>query len=238
MKTKIKTRHKADKDMINDCIRNYSHFSFDENSVVLDLGCNVGGMMHWLADIDIKQYIGFDALSENVEFFKENNLPDKSNYEVFHGAASTSTDPEITFHINPEMRGTTNGQTHPTRRQKQHRSVALTVPNYNIDALIQLYKPTHLKLDIKGTEMVWFESTGGKLPFCVQEFFVEVYTRKGAIRYDTEFFPLQLEEFVVQYTYPTERFKGMGNWYSLPNLGHPDVNAQLYDVNVLLKRKH
>ena len=236
-KIKLKTRHRFDRQMIKDCARNYSHFSFDENSIVLDLGCNVGGMMHWLSDIDIKQYIGLDALKENVDFFKENNLPNKDNYKVIHGAATISDEKTVTFYNNPNEIGTTNGQSNPSNRQKQSRSVEISVPNYNIDDLIDLYKPTHLKMDIKGTEMLWFSKNLGKIPSCVKQFFVEVYTKNGAIRYDTEFVQTQLQDFDIKYVYPTERFKNMGDWYHLPNLGLDNINAQLYDVNVLMYRK-
>jgi len=237
MKTSLKFRHSDDKAMIKDCVRNYEHFSFDEDSVVLDLGCNIGGLMHWLKDSNIKQYIGIDAHQENITFFKENNLPDRSNFEIFHGAASTSKEDTISFWVRPDERGTTNGQTHPNNAQKRKRTVEMVVPNYNINELVNKYKPTHLKLDIKGTEMIWFEETNGVIPDCVQQFFVEVYTKKASQLYDKKFVPIQKENFDIKFIYPTEKFRGMGDWYDCPNLGLPKVNAQLYDINVLMVRK-
>ena len=42
--------------------------------------------------------------------------------------------------------------------------------------------------------------------------------------------------FELTFMYPTERFKNMGDWYNLPNLGLPNVNARLYELNVLISR--
>lgn len=236
----MKYRHKPDLRMIKDCIRNYQHFTFDENSVVLDMGCNIGGFMYWLKDAPIKQYIGIDAYEPNLEYFRENHLPDRENFEIHWGACTPTDDEFVTFHV-ADFDNTlvgTHGQTNPTKRQKSGRPNEIKTPNFNIDKLIEKYKPTHLKMDIKGTEMLWFEKTGGKLPECVEQFFVEVYRKKGAEEYDSKYVPVQLEEFDIEFVYPTEQFKGMGDWYDCPNLGLPKQNAQIYDINVVLKRKN
>ena len=47
---------------------------------------------------------------------------------------------------------------------------------------------------------------------------------------------LKEQGFDVTFLFPTEKFIGMGDWYSLPNLGKVDVNAQLYDLNILISR--
>ena len=69
----LKSRHAVDRRMIRDCIRNYGEFKLNEDSVVLDLGCNIGGFQYWLKDSPIKQYIGIDAFEDNINFYRENN---------------------------------------------------------------------------------------------------------------------------------------------------------------------
>tara|TARA_R100000750_G_scaffold5710_1_gene4333 strand:+ start:1236 stop:1982 length:747 start_codon:yes stop_codon:yes gene_type:complete len=233
----LKCRHDVDRRMITDCIRNYKYFSFDENSIVLDLGCNIGGIMYWLKDAKIKQYIGVDAFEENIEFYKKNNLPNKPNYEIFYGAATMDDGDTHSFWIyEDDVLGSSNGQSNPTKTGK--RKIERKVPNFNINDLIEKYKPTHLKMDIKGTEMIWMEKNGGKIPDCVEQWFAEIYGHNPSECYDTNYFPIQKTQgFDLTFIYPTERFKKMGKFYNLPNLGKHNVEASLFDVNVLLSRK-
>ena len=92
-------------------------------------------------------------------------------------------------------------------------------------------------MDIKGTEMIWLEENEAKMPDCVQQGCAEIYTTGASEKYDAEFWPKQKEQgFELTFMYPTERFKNMGDWYSLPNLGKPNINARLYDLNVLISR--
>ena len=234
----LKSRHAVDRRMIRDCIRNYGEFKLNEDSVVLDLGCNIGGFQYWLKDSPIKQYIGIDAFEDNINFYRENNLPDRPNFEIFHGAATTSDADTHTFYVyEDDELGSSNGQTHPSKRQRVKRSKELKVPNFNINKLIEKYQPTILKMDIKGTEMIWLEENNAKMPDCVQQWFAEIYTTPASEKYDAEFWPKQKEQgFELTFMYPTERFKNMGDWYNLPNLGLPNVNARLYDLNVLISR--
>tara|TARA_B100000959_G_scaffold276058_1_gene330249 strand:- start:44 stop:784 length:741 start_codon:yes stop_codon:yes gene_type:complete len=234
----LKVRHAIDRRMIRDCIRNYGDFELNEDTVVLDLGCNVGGFQYWLKDSPIKQYVGIDAFEDNIRFYRENNLPDRSNFEIFHGAATTSDDDTHSFWIREDAElGSSNGQSNPSKRQKVLRNQEVVVPNFNIDKLIEKYKPTILKMDIKGTEMLWLEKNEGIMPSCVKQWFGEIYTKRGSIDYDKLYWPIQKEQgFDVTFLFPTEKFIGMGDWYSLPNLGKVDVNAQLYDLNILISR--
>mgnify|MGYP001340191031 CR=1 FL=1 len=235
----LKVRHPVDRRMIRDCIRNYGEFELNKDTVVLDLGCNVGGFQYWLKDSPIKQYIGVDAFEDNINFYRKNNLPDRPNFEIFHGAATTSDEDTHSFWVREDVElGSSNGQSNPSKAQMRLRNVEMEVPNYNIDKLIEKYKPTILKMDIKGTEMLWMEKHKGKLPDCVQEFFAEIYGHHPSEFYDTNYWPVQKNQgFDLTFMYPTERFKNMGGWYNLPNLGRPNINAALFDLNVLLSRK-
>jgi len=234
----LQVRHAVDRRMIKDCIRNYGDFELNEDTVVLDLGCNIGGFQYWLKDSPIKQYIGVDAFEDNIRFYRENNLPDRPNFELFHGAATTSDEETHSFFVYEDDKlGSSNGQSNPSSRQKVKRTKELKVPNFNIDKLIEKYQPTILKMDIKGTEMLWLEKNEGKMPSCVKQWFAEIYGARPSMRYDAEFWPLQKQQgFELTFLYPTERFKNMGSWYDLPNLGKPNVNASLYDLNVLISR--
>lgn len=234
---KLVTRHAHDRRMIKDCNRNYSHFAFDSDSVVLDLGANIGGLLGVIGDTRIKMYVGVEADADNHRILSENASLSENSYHIIHSAATTSTDETITFYRSEDEIGSTNGQANPSSRQKASRTFEQVVPNLNIDALIDQFKPTHLKMDIKGTEMYWFEANGGVIPDCVREMFVEVYTKKGAERFDAVFYPRIAEDFEQVFCFPTEKFKGMGDWYDLPNIGLPNQNAQLYDLNLLMRRK-
>ena len=234
----LQVRHAVDRRMIKDCIRNYGDFELNEDTVVLDLGCNIGGFQYWLKDSPIKQYIGVDAFEDNIRFYRENNLPDRPNFELFHGAATTSDEETHSFFVyEDDTLGSSNGQSNPSKRQKVKRTKELKVPNFNIDKLIEKYQPTILKMDIKGTEMLWLAKNEGKMPSCVKQWFAEIYGKKPSEKYDAEFWPIQKEQgFELTFLFPTERFIGHGDWYDLPNLGKPNQNAALYDLNVLISR--
>ena len=83
----------------------------------------------------------------------------------------------------------------------------------------------------------FLEENKAKMPDCIQQWFAEIYGTGPSEKYDAEFWPKQKEQgFELTFMYPTERFKNMGDWYNLPNLGLPNVNARLYDLNVLISR--
>ena len=67
--------NRTDRNMINDCIENYSHFNFTPGSVVLDFGANIGGFAHMCKNPNITQYIGFEADPDNFEVLSK-NIPD------------------------------------------------------------------------------------------------------------------------------------------------------------------
>ena len=234
----LQVRHAVDRRMIKDCIRNYGDFELNEDTVVLDLGCNIGGFQYWLKDSPIKQYVGVDAFEDNIRFYRENNLPDRPNFELFHGAATTSDEETHSFYVyEDDALGSSNGQSNPSKRQRVKRTKELKVPNFNIDKLIEKYQPTILKMDIKGTEMLWMAKNEGKMPSCVKQWFAEIYGKTPSEKYDAEFWPIQKQQgFELTFIFPTERFIGHGGVYNLPNLGKPNVNASLYDLNVLISR--
>ena len=130
----LKSRHAVDRRMIRDCIRNYGEFKLNEDSVVLDLGCNIGGFQYWLKDSPIKQYIGVDAFEDNIRFYRENNLPDRPNFELFHGAATTSDEETHSFFVyEDDTLGSSNGQSNPSKRQRVKRTKELKVPKEKLN---------------------------------------------------------------------------------------------------------
>ena len=101
----LQVRHPVDRRMIKDCIRNYGDFELNEDTVVLDLGCNIGGFQYWLKDSPIKRYIGIDAFEDNINFYRANNLPDDPRFELHWGAATTSDESMHSFYVYEDDKG-------------------------------------------------------------------------------------------------------------------------------------
>ena len=62
----------VDKDMVNDCLSNYSQFDDLEGAIVMDWGANIGGFGRMLMSEPIEKYIGVECHPENFEVMKKN----------------------------------------------------------------------------------------------------------------------------------------------------------------------
>ena len=56
----------VDKDMVNDCLANYTQFDDLDGAIVMDWGANIGGFGRMLMDEPIEKYIGVECHPENL----------------------------------------------------------------------------------------------------------------------------------------------------------------------------
>lgn len=198
----------TDKKMVDDCRSFYGHFTLDENSVVMDLGANIGGFAVMCKGV--RQYIAVEPDENNIEVLKK-NLPPQGT--IIQGVVSVSEKPTLTFFQNGSPQGACSGTVSPSSKatapMANNNKIEFQVKNYQIDKLIEKYKPTHIKIDIEGSEIEWFKTNPNPFPDYVKEIAIEVHRKTG-----------------VQYVHDNDTFKDYQIISITPNTGFP--NAKRY----------
>ena len=168
----------TDRGMVNECLQNYTYFSLDENSVVLDLGVHCGGFAHMCKEANVHGYLGIEALKSNYECAL-NNLP--ANACLINAAVSNSDAEEIAFYIRNSKQFSCSATVNPAKVTK-----ALTktlVKNHNIHAVLKMGKWTHIKMDIEGAEKD-FLNKDFIVPDSVREMSLEVHSEKYILDFE------------------------------------------------------
>ncbi len=171
----------TDRGMVNECLQNYTYFSLDENSVVLDLGVHCGGFAHICKEANVKAYLGIEALKSNYECAL-NNMPE--NGKILNAAVSNSEDPEIAFYIRNSKQFSCSATVNPAKVTK-----ALTktvVKNLNIHTILSMWKYTHIKMDIEGAEKD-FLNENFIVPNSVEEMSLEVHSEKYILDFEANY---------------------------------------------------
>ena len=147
----------VDKDMVNDCLSNYSQFDDLEGAIVMDWGANIGGFGRMLMDKPIKQYIGVECHPENFEVM-EKNLGDDLRFALIEAAVTNQDAGNIDLYMTGSKQefcsGTTNPKSNAAKNMRKKKVSVATVNGYR---LFEKYKPTHLKCDIEGEEYRMFD---------------------------------------------------------------------------------
>ena len=224
-------RNETDKMMIRESLRNYHYFNFTPNSIVMDFGANIGGFAHMCKNENVKKYIGFEADPDNFKVLLE-NVP--NNGTAINGAVSHLKDETITFHRTPIERGSCSGTVTPSKLYKA-RSINYEVKNYYINDVLEKYKPSHVKMDIEGTEFQWFELIKGKIPNYVKEFAFELHNNFKVYKWVEMWYNTIIKDFDIINVNPDMGFK-KGKPYSIPELGI-EGTGRLFGVDLFLRRK-
>ena len=147
----------VDKDMVNDCLSNYSQFDDLEGAIVMDWGANIGGFGRMLMSEPIEKYIGVECHPENFEVMKK-NLGHLSKFELINAAVTNQDIGEIILYMTGSKQefcsGTTNPKSNAAKNMRKKKVSVATVNGYR---LLEKYKPTHLKCDIEGEEYRMFD---------------------------------------------------------------------------------
>lgn len=147
----------VDKDMVNQCLSNYSNFDNLDGAIVMDWGMNIGAFGRMLLDTDIKQYIGVECHPENFEVC-EKNLGHDERFCLINAAVTTQDIPEITLYLTGSKQEFCSGTTNPkSNAAKNMRKNQVKVPTVQAKKLFDIYQPTHLKCDVEGEEYRIFE---------------------------------------------------------------------------------
>jgi len=225
----------TDRRMIKDCIENYQYFNFTPGSIVLDFGANIGGFAHMCKHDHVEKYVGFEADPDNFTVLSK-NIPD---HGIIHQAAvSHLHDDTITFHRTPTDQGTCSGTVTPHAYTIKKRSLKYDVTNYFIDDMIELHKPTHLKMDIEGTEFDWFELNNGKIPECINEFALEIHNAKKIYKFVELWYNTIVEDFDIINVAPEVGFRNNNVPFEIPELGIKEERGGiLWGVDIFLRRK-
>ena len=147
----------VDKDMVNDCLSNYSQFDDLEGAIVMDWGANIGGFGRMLMSEPIEKYIGVECHPENFEVMKK-NLGHLSKFELINAAVTNQDAGNIDLYMTGSKQefcsGTTNPKSNAAKNMRKKKVSVATVNGYR---LLEKYKPTHLKCDIEGEEYRMFD---------------------------------------------------------------------------------
>ena len=226
--------NRTDRSMINDCIENYKYFNFTPGSVVLDFGANIGGFAHMCKNPNIVQYIGFEADPDNFEVLS-NNIPDYGM--IYHAAVSHLRDEKLTFHRTPTNQGSCSGTVTPSKSTVKRRSLKYDVLNFYINDLLEMHKPTHLKMDIEGTEFEWFESNDGKIPEYINEFALEIHNHKKIYKFVELWYNSIVKDFDIVNVAPEVGFRN-GVPFEVPELGiKEEKGGTMWGVDIFMRRK-
>lgn len=169
---------RTDRSMVRDCLKHYTEFSLDENSVVLDLGANCGGFTHMCKNV--KFYEGIDPLEDNVLCALENAKG--VNGTVKLAAVSENDNDTISFYIRrTSSRYACSSTTKPFAFKNTEEVI---VPNVNIFKLLEREDWTHIKIDVEGAERDFLnEKFIESLPESTKEISLELHSNKYCCQY-------------------------------------------------------
>ena len=234
----IRTGPGIDRDMIRDSLKHYSHFSLDKNSVVLDLGSNVGGFTRMANEKNVKQYIAVEPDPENMEFTVTNSIAGSNNLYLL-GASSISESEYLTFFQSDAIRAKCSGTINSKSRTATRKNgVSYSVVNYNVYKLMEKYKPTHIKCDIEGAEIPWLADCKGIFPDYVQELAFELHGKAGIIELEN-YYDNIIEHFEIVSFVPSVGFKGSFNKEDATlyeKIGYT-TEGTLWSIDLFLRRR-
>lgn len=232
----------SDRGVIGQCLKNYKHFTFDSESIVCDFGGNIGAFGKMALDAGCKELHIFEPDEENFKMI-EINLLQYNHREAcvffYNTAVSTSNEQTLTFYKTDSKSSDCSGTIQPfSIRSEKMRPVRAIVKNTNINKVLKVLKPTHLKIDIEGSEIDWIKENNGEIPDCVEEFFIEIHKRLDFLQiFDSEYFPKIKEKFDIIHLDLTQQGFDTENRLFLPNLGI-DTKKNVLGIEILFKRKH
>lgn len=227
---------RADGAMVKEVAVNYRHFRFNAESVVLDLGANIGafGRMALNAGVRPANYFAVEPDPNNIELLLLNT---SSDIGLFRGVATMSKDDSVTFYQTESSNAACSGTaTPPTNQSKSMRKIRYDVRNRYLPELVDAIAPTHLKVDIEGAEHDWLMQNEFSFHDNIQEIAIELH-RHDTIEMAEQLWPYVKQEYdVIAVTANDGFIKPDSKIWSFPNLGI-EGKGVLFGVDIFLRRK-
>lgn len=180
-----------DKTIVNECLKNYTHFKMDENSTVLDLGGHIGGFGVLCRNANVKKYVAYEADAENFEVLTA-NMNGFDRAELNHSAVSALKDDHLTFYIRPSKQSKCSSTICPSKVNKGMTRV--DVKNTYIEDVFSKYEPTHVKMDIEGAEKDILVLWNNQVPRFIKQLAIEIHAPGYVKQFEDVIHP----EFVKQ----------------------------------------
>lgn len=232
----VREGFKVDKDMVKDCIDHYSHFDFDDESIVMDFGANIGGFAKMALEAGVKQYIAFEPDPDNYKVLKQNLIHDHTSIVALEAAASVSKEKTLTFYQNSSQNAPCSGTVSPVK--PGIRKIRRTVENFNIDSMLEQYQPNCVKMDIEGAENKWLEKNQGKIPSHIEQFALELHTGAGFKAFEEIYSHNVFRDFRPVSVVPATGFtKPDSPRHIYPNMGIDVKSGTIFGIDIFLVRR-
>ena len=127
----------------------YNKLNIQSDDIIVDFGMNIGMFTIFALQKGAKKVYGYEAEEENYNLACENlnmNITDPSRYLVENFAVVGSNDKQRYFSINKKK----NKGAHSLIEKRGRK--ATVVECININTVLELAKPTIVKMDIEGAE--------------------------------------------------------------------------------------
>lgn len=221
----------VDRQMINECLQNYSHFDLNKDSVVLDLGANIGGFASMCKSAGVRTYVGFEPDPVNCEILRLNC--DFPGAEVRESACSMSNEKELIFRQTLSNNAACSGSIVNTKGRKK----TYAVKNENILQVLDEIRPNVLKIDIEGAEREWLETTNCKFPSFVEQISLEIHHKEIFKRMNDEWLDIMKEDFDILLVHANSGFqKETAAQIVYENLGI-DIRGVIFGIDIVARRK-
>ena len=221
----------TDRMMVKQCLESYSIFNLNPNSIVLDLGANIGGFAIMCKNAGVENYTAVEADNDNCDVILE-NIKEKKSYILIRGACSVLDDDTLTFYRRNSKQSACSGSINPKSIKNLE---PFLVKNYHIDNLIEKIKPDCLKMDIEGTEKNILAHWNNTVPSCVNEFALEIHNGKYTNFFEKEIQPKLLEDFDLIKASPVHGFINRGkDWKHFDH----EYNSVLFGFDLFYRRKN
>jgi len=226
----VREGYNVDKGMVNDCLNHYTNFTFDSSSIIMDLGANIGGFAHIVKGSEHDKYVAFEPDEDNFQVLKQNAPSDAI---LIKGAASMNTEASLTFYQTESKNAPCSGTVDPIKPgMRKKRTI---VDNYFLPDVLEMYKPTHLKVDIESAESKWLNDTDFSIPDHVQELAIEIHRTSDIQKLNDIWIHQLKEDFDIVEIDPCTGFAN-DKEVEYPNLGFSHTGT-LFGIDMFLRRK-
>ena len=172
-----------DEYIAKEMIRAYSTLEVDKNTILFDMGANIGGFTRKWAP-KVKHVYSYEPDENNFKSLKL-NTNSLNNVTLIKAAVGGTFEKERVFYINNQTNSAAHSLFVPGGRDK------VVVKAVNFDEEVEKYQPTAIKMDIEGAEYEVIPVS--KFPSCIKDFIFEIHIRKKAWR--TEY--LSIEKYLL-----------------------------------------
>jgi FkbM family methyltransferase len=171
-----------DRRMVNDSLNHYEGFTAVKGKTILDLGGNCGGFTKMAINAGASKVISLEPCPHNHQILCI-NAPEAIN---LNAAVTEGPSGKATFYYADSKRSSSSSSIHPRRNSSD---LKITVEAYNINELLEKYRPDIVKMDIEGKEYDILDAME-VIPKYVKQFAIEFHSfSKVSMKYPDKYFP-------------------------------------------------